>query len=363
VPVQNTSASQNPATDAVSSAPSLAELQTTFEQIYEQVNPSVVNIQVVIGGSSQFGFNGEQGGLGSGFVWDQQGYIVTNNHVVEDADQISVTFSDGSIVDAELVGTDRYSDLAVIKVDAPASSLHPVVMADSNQIKVGQLAIAIGNPFGLQGTMTQGIISGLSRSLAIDLNNALSQQGARYSIPDIIQTDASINPGNSGGVLVDAQGQVIGVTSAIATSTQVNSGVGFVIPSAIVQRVVPALIADGQVEHSWMGITGVTLTPDLAQAAGVAEDQQGALVLNLTPGGPADEAGIQAGNQQVSVDGRDLAVGGDVIIAINGQEVKRFEDMVSYLYNQTDPGQVVTLTVLRDGGEQEIQVTLGVLPD
>jgi 2-alkenal reductase len=360
LPAQLANAVQAPAQADSASTVTLSDLQSTFEGIYAEVNPSVVNIQVGAGDLSGLGI---QSGLGSGFVWDNEGHIVTNNHVVADADQISVTFSDGRIVDAELVGTDAYSDLAVIKVDEPAGSLQPVEMADSSQVKVGQIAIAIGNPFGLQGTMTQGIISGLSRSLPVDLNNALSQQGARYSIPDIIQTDASINPGNSGGVLVDDQGAVIGVTSAIATTSMSNSGVGFVIPSGIVNRVVPALIEDGSIEHAYMGITGTTLTPDLVSAADLPEGQQGALVIDVAQNGPADEAGVRGGSQEVSVDGGQVATGGDVITAIDGQPVTRFEDMVSYLYNNTEVGQTITLTVLRDGQEQDIQLTLGALPD
>jgi 2-alkenal reductase len=346
-----------------SSVEGLATLQETFEQIYDQVNPSVVNIQVAESGASGLGFDEALTGLGSGFVWDREGHIVTNAHVVEGASEISVTFSDGSIVDAELVGTDTYSDLAVIRVDVDAGRLQPVELADSSQVRVGQIAIAIGNPFGLQGTMTQGIISGLSRSLSVDLDNPFSQGAGRYSIPDIIQTDASINPGNSGGVLVDDQGRVIGVTSAIATTSQSNSGVGFVIPARIVSRFVPDLIENGEVEHAWMGISGRTLTPDLAEAAGLPEDQQGVMVLAVTPESPAERAGLRGGEQEASVESQSLPAGGDVITAIDGQQVQRFEDMVSYLYNQTDPGQTVSLTVLRQGEQQTVELTLGVLPD
>jgi 2-alkenal reductase len=229
-------------------------------------------------------------------------------------------------------------------------------------VKVGQIAIAIGNPFGLQGTMTQGIISGLSRSLSVALENPLDQQGGNYSIPDIIQTDAPINPGNSGGALVDIEGRLIGVPSAIATTTQSNSGVGFAIPANIVKKFVPELIETGQVRHSWMGISGTTLTPDLSEAAGLSSGQQGVLVMAVTPSSPAQEAGLQAGGQQVTVAGSPATVGGDVILAIDGQTVERFEALISYLYNNTEPGQAVTLTVLRDGQEQNLQIELGVLP-
>jgi 2-alkenal reductase len=361
-PVRAAAAVQDVAPQVGASITNTSDLQTTFEQIYENVNPSVVNIQVIETGTTQFGVQGTQSGLGSGFVWDQQGHIVTNAHVVDGADQIGVTFADGTMVSAKLVGADPYSDLAVIKVDVPAERLHPVELADSTLVKVGQIAIAIGNPFGLQGTMTQGIISGLSRSLPVDTQTSFSQQGGRYSIPDIIQTDASINPGNSGGVLVDEQGKVIGVTSAIASSTQSNSGVGFVIPSAIVKKNVPTLIQAGKVQHTWMGVMGTSLTPDLVEAANLPKDQQGAFVLSVTPGSPAEKAGLRGGRQEVTVGGEQVNLGGDVIIAVDGHTVKRFEDIVSYLYNNTDPGQTITLTVLRQGKQMELQLTLGVLP-
>ena len=360
--IQTVAATQGVAQVAGQTFENLAVLQDTFEQIYESVNPSVVNIQVVVRNSDGFGNQSEGTGLGSGFVWDQEGHIVTNAHVVEGASEISVTFSDGSTVDADLVGSDAYSDLAVIQVDASNVQLQQVELSDSSQVKVGQIAIAIGNPFGLQGTMTQGIISGLSRSLSVALENPLNQQGGSYSIPDIIQTDAPINPGNSGGVLVDIDGRLIGVTSAIATTTQSNSGVGFAIPANIVKKFVTELIETGQVKHSWMGITGTTLTPDLSDAANLPEGQQGVLVIAVTPDGPAQKARIQSGSRQIEVRGSTVMVGGDVIIAIDGQTVERFEELISYLYNHTEPGQTVTLTVLRDGKEQTLRLDLEVLP-
>ena len=340
---------------------SLVDLQDTFEQIYREVNPSVVNIQVAAGASAESA--GLQTGLGSGFVWDQAGHIVTNNHVIEGANQIRVTFADGSVFDADLVGSDPYSDLAVIQVDAPADRLHPIELADSSLVRVGQLAIAIGNPFGLQGTMTQGIVSGLSRSLTVDQDGSSGGLTGRYSIPDIIQTDASINPGNSGGVLVDDQARLLGVTSAIATTTQANSGVGFVIPASIVQKVVPSLIETGSFEHSWMGIVGRAVTPDLAEAMNLPEDQNGILVLGVTPRGPAANAGISAGTREASINGEPVNLGGDVITAIDGKAVKRFEDMVSYLFNKTAVGQTVELTILRAGNEETVELILGARPD
>jgi serine protease Do len=370
-PVQQVAAPVSPSANAALSA-----FQDTFEQIYANVDPSVVNIQVIQSGSASssfqqvqpgnpFGSPPSQGGgevLGSGFVWDSQGHIVTNNHVIAGAQSITVTFSDGTTVSAKVVGTDPNSDLAVLQVNAPASELHPVQMGNSNQVKVGQIAIAIGNPYGLSGTMTEGIISGLSRSLPVGLNNLQQQTGPTYAIPDIIQTDAAINPGNSGGVLLDVQGQVIGVTAAIQSPVDANSGIGFVIPSSIVEKVVPQLIQTGHYNHPWIGISGTSLTYDLAKAMNLNPDQKGALVVSVAPNSPAQKAGLQGGSNQTTVSGQPVLLGGDVIVAINGQSVNSFEDLSSYLINNTQAGQTVTLTILRQGQQQTVQLTLGVLP-
>ncbi len=348
----------------------LSALQSSFEAIYNKVNPSVVNIQVVEQSSGTsfggFGFNNPQNAvpqqaLGSGFVWDTAGHIVTNNHVVSGATSITVTFSDGTVATAKLVGADPNSDLAVIQVNVPASKLVPVQLADSTKAQVGQIVIAIGNPFGLQGTMTQGIISGLSRSLPVGLDNQTAQQGPTYSIPDIIQTDASINPGNSGGVLVDEQGNLVGVTAAIESQSGSSSGIGFVIPSSIVAKVVPSLISTGTYNHPSLGISGASLTPDIAQAMKLSQNQQGDLVVDVTPGGPADKAGLIGSSQSVDINGQQTPVGGDIITAINGQSIKNSDELSSYLFDNTQAGQTVTLTILRNGHEQQVKVTLGVL--
>lgn len=358
---------------SLSSVPQLgtvSDFEGTLENVYAQVNPSVVAIDVVesstttvpnhptIPGFPQSGV--PQQASGSGFVWDTQGHIVTNNHVVDGASKVSVTFWDGTIVPATVVGTDANSDLAVIKVDVPASQLHPVQMADSTQVKVGQLAIAIGNPFDEQNTMTTGIISALGRSLPVNDGTA---QGPSYQIPDVIQTDAPINPGNSGGVLLNAQGQVVGVTSAIESPVRASSGIGFAIPSAIVQKVVPSLVSSGHYNSPYLGISGTTLTPDLAKAMGLKSDQRGALVVSVTPNGPAEKAGVHGGAQQSNVNGSQTPVGGDVITAIDGQTVKSFDDVIAYLARSTQVGQTVTLTILRGGQQQNIQVALGVRPN
>ncbi len=375
VPVAQSNSAAPSAPIASSSNPvagSVTDMEQTLEQIYAQVNPSVVAIQVTesaSAGSSFFG-NLPQGhpqiqpqpqaqALGSGFVWDKAGDIVTNNHVVDGATSISVQFPDGTIVPATIVGQDPDSDLAVIKVNLPADQLQPVTLGDSTQVKVGQLSVAIGNPFGNENTMTVGFISALARSLPVD--NA-SASGISYTIPDVIQTDTAINPGNSGGVLTDDQGHVIGVTSAIDSPVRASSGVGFVIPSAIVQKVVPSLITTGHYDHTFIGISGTSLIPDLATAMGLNSTQRGVLVGSVTSGSPAAQAGLQGSTKQVTISGQPAQVGGDVITAIDDQPVKTFEDLVAYLARSTSVGQSVTLTLLRNGQSQTVKLTLAARP-
>jgi 2-alkenal reductase len=368
-------------------ATSLSAYENALEGIYAQVNPGVVSIRVVqsstVNPANQssspfskipglpnlFGSpnqnNNQQAApqvseaLGSGFIWSQDGYIVTNNHVVEGATKIEVKFADGTTVPATLVGTDPDSDLAVIKVDNPGFTLTPVTIGDSTSVKVGQVAVAIGNPFGLENTMTVGIVSALGRSLPSTQGSA---NGGTYSIPDIIQTDASINPGNSGGPLVNDQGALIGVNSAIESSVNSNSGVGFAIPAAIVNQVVPALIKNGKYEHSYLGISGLSLTPDLAKAMNLSATQRGALVENVEASSPAGKAGLLGSSQQATIDSQSVNVGGDLITAIDGSPIKTIEDVIAYLADHTNVGQKVTLTILRSGKEQSVDVTLQARP-
>lgn len=365
--------------DAIASA---AALEDAVTGIYEAVNPSVVHIQVTqeLDGSLLQGIPGlpelpfelpspqtpdnqnpdtpqYSQGLGSGFVWDKQGHIVTNNHVVEGASKIQIIFVDGATYRGEIVGADPDSDLAVVKIDAPAAQLQPVRLADSDNVRVGQLAIAIGNPFGLENTMTVGFVSALGRTLPVG-----EGMGGGYSIPDIIQTDAAINPGNSGGVLVDRTGQVIGVTAAIESPVRANAGIGFVIPAAIVRNVVPELIRDGQFDHAWLGIRGAGLTPDLAEGMDLKASQRGALVIDVTPNSPADKAGLRGSDQAIEIDGQEARVGGDVITAIDGQPITDIEDVISYLSRSTEVGQKISATVLRDGKEIEVEITLAARP-
>jgi serine protease Do len=283
--------------------------------------------------------------------------------VVANASTIEVTFADGASVPAELVGTDPDSDLAVIKVDPKGLTLQPITVADSTGAKVGQFAVAIGNPFGLEGTMTFGIISALGRSIpANGGNDGMFGGGQTYTIPDIIQTDAPVNPGNSGGVLLDLEGQLIGVPTAIESSSGVSAGIGFAVPSAIVAQVVPELIKDGSFEHPYIGISGGTLNPDLAEAMNLPATQRGALVASVTEGGPAAKAGLQGSEDTVQINGRDVQVGGDIIIGIDGQPVTRFDDLVTYLARSGSVGKTVELRIIRNGKEQKVNLTLGQRP-
>jgi 2-alkenal reductase len=314
---------------------SLLAQQQAFIDVYEAANPAVVNINV-------------GNGQGSGFVYNEDGYIVTNNHVVEGARRIVVTLSDDTQLPARLIGTDPDSDLAVIKVDAGLGELTTVPLADSEALKVGQIVIAIGNPFGLENSMTTGIVSGLGRLLP----SAEAPNGSSYNIPDIIQTDAAINPGNSGGPLLDLFGNVIGVNSAIASPVRGSSGVGYAIPANIVDVVVPQLIQSGQVAHPWLGIAGGSLTADIAEALGLDRDQRGVLVNSVTANGPAAIAGLRGSTGQ----------GGDIIMGIEDLTVEEFDDLLGYIVQHTQVGQTVTLRIMRDGRSQNVPLTLQARP-
>lgn len=349
---------------------SLDEDQAALASLYEQLSPSVVNIAVESTAvSSEMpdipGFELPEGlpevpqsGEGSGFIYDNEGHIVTNNHVVEGATRVIVNFSNGFWAEAEVVATDPQADLAVIRVTPPANmEWIPLALADDDAIKVGHTVIAMGNPFGLENTMTTGIVSALGRSFPV---GSFGQN--RYSLPDVIQTDAAINPGNSGGPLINLAGQVAGVNFAIESTAGSNSGVGFAIPVSIVKRVVPELIGDGQFDYAYLGLQGSTIAADLADALDLPVNELGVYVASVVPGGPAEEAGLQGGDETVTVNGAELQKGGDVVIAIDDQPVRRFEDLVSFLVTKAAPGQVVTLTVVRDGSEQTFEVELGARP-
>ncbi len=338
----------------INTSSSVITQQDALINLYERVAPGVVTIRVLT----------DQGdGLGSGFVIDKEGHVVTNYHVVEGVTDLEVDFQSGYKVRGEVVATDIDSDLAVLKVDAPADRLYPLVFGDSDQVKVGQTVIAIGNPFGLNGSMTVGIVSSIGRTLE---SFRQSSSGAYFTAGGIIQTDAAINPGNSGGPLLNLQGEVIGVNRAIETSNftatgePTNSGIGFAISSNIIQRVVPHLIADGKYDYPYLGISS---TEDIsllqAEALGLPQTT-GVYVHVVTPGSPADIAGLRGGTQSTSIAG--LSAGGDLLIAIDGQELQTFSDMLNYLFANKSPGDKVTFTVLRGDKTIEVELTLDKRP-
>ncbi|HEY1014238.1 MAG TPA: trypsin-like peptidase domain-containing protein [Herpetosiphonaceae bacterium] len=332
--------------------------------LYKRVGPAVVSIDVAGGGAEpgqQVDPSELQQSQGSGFLVDADGHIVTNNHVVEGADFITVTFANGKTVTAELRGTDEDSDLAVIKIPAEdAAGVEPIALADSNQVQVGQDVVAIGNPFGLENTMTRGIVSALGRTLpGRQLND-----GSRFSIARIIQTDAAINPGNSGGPLLDSRGRLIGVNTAIRTSgaSQLPSfeGVGFAVPSNTVAAVVPDLIATGKHTYAYLGVRMLTVTPLLAEEFDLPA-QQGVLVTQVAAGSAAAQAGIKAGADERPFAGETLAVDGDIITAFDGQPIRKDVDLLA-LIADSKVGQQVTMTVRRGGETLELPVTLGARP-
>ena len=311
--------------------------------LYERVSPSVVNIAV----STGFG-----GGTGSGFVLDTDGHIVTNNHVIEGAEQILVRFADDTLVEADLVGADADSDLAVIRVDVPMNLLREVRLGDSSTLRVGQRAIAVGNPFGFEQTMTTGIISALGRVV---------RQESGFSLPQLVQTDAAINPGNSGGPLLNARGEVIGVNTLIFSSSGSSSGVGFAVPVNTVKRVVPSLIATGRYDDPWLGISGISITPAVAEVLDLPVEQ-GILLQGVVSEGPADRAGLRGNDQQVEIDGRLVPTGGDIIVAIDGVELGDMDDLIVYLA-ETTVGQTVNLDIIREGEKLSVDLVLAERPE
>lgn len=296
-----------------------------------------------------------QRGEGSGFVWDKDGHIVTNNHVIDGAERVIVLFADRTEIEARVIGTDPDSDLAVLELEEPKNDAVPVVLGDSDGLKVGQMAVAIGAPFGQDFTMTTGIISALSRTIR--------SSNSTFSIPQVIQTDAPINPGNSGGPLLDRHGNVIGVNTQIISRSGVSSGIGFSVPVDTAKQVVPALITDGRYEYSWLGITGSTFRSEMAEEMGLPRNTGGAIVIQVSSDSPADLAGLRGSARTFNLDGVDLPSGGDVIVEIEGVAVKTMDDLIAYLVSKTRPGEKITLGILRDGeGKQTLEVSLGKRP-
>jgi len=310
--------------------------QDSLSQLFQDTDQSVVSIAAF----------GSENAQGSGFIYDKEGHIVTNQHVVEDASRVEVSFIDGTTRNARIIGTDPYTDLAVLKVSK--KDLEPLELGDSSNVKVGQKAIAIGNPFGLRGSMTTGIISQKGRNLRT--------QGG-FSTPNVLQTDAAINPGNSGGPLMNVQGKVVGVNTAIESNTGVFSGIGFAIPSNTVERVIPELIKDGDYSHPWIGVSGTDVNDDIAEEMNL-ENSTGFLVMEVVSGGPAEQAGLRAGDRNATIDGSEITVGGDVIVAINDKEMRGISDVLLFLAKDAEVGETVELTVIRDGETVKIPLTL-----
>jgi S1-C subfamily serine protease len=290
-----------------------------------------------------------QEGTGSGFVIDKAGHIVTNNHVVENADTVIVTLSDETSVEAEIIGTDPGNDVAVLRIDVPPDRLQPVELGTSGDLRVGQRAIAIGNPFGLDRTLTTGVISSLGRPLEVEESR---------TIYDVIQTDAAINPGNSGGPLLDSAGKVIGMNTAIYSPTGSSVGLGFAVPVDTLRRVVDSIIAKGYYPHPSLGIRGYDVTPELAEILELPV-KRGIMIFEVVRGGAAARAGIRGGDRRVRVGRYTLLIGGDIVIAIDGNSVQEMGDLTKYLETRTQVGQLVDVTVVRDGSEQTIQVQVG----
>jgi S1-C subfamily serine protease len=355
-PVPTVLPTPTPASPQVTLAPYEAAanaLEGQIEAVYEQAAPAVVNITTRSYAYDFFSRPIPQEGSGSGFIYDMEGHIVTNYHVVENAEELSVALANGEVYPAKIVGVDPSNDLAVVRIDAenlPA----PIALGDSDQLRVGQFVVAIGNPFGQEGTLTAGVISALGR--------IIQSQDGRF-IGEAIQTDAAINPGNSGGPLLDLKQRVIGVNSQIISPNRASAGIGFAVPANTVRHVVPQLISQGRYPHPWLGIQSLSLTPDRAQAfrqAGMdVPVDEGVLVIETVPGGPADQGGIRGGDRVVQIGNVLIPLGGDIITAIDGEPINDIQELNVYLETETQVGDIVDVTIIRDGNEQTVhQVTL-----
>ena len=319
-------------------------------QLFEKSEAGVVKISV------QRGLDGPRDtpGMGSGFVYDNLGHIITNAHVVESASKATVTFLDGTQYDAEVVGKDKFTDIAVIKVSEKPRLLHPLQMGDSSKLHVGEPVAAIGNPFGLSGSMTSGIVSQIGR--------LLPTQDSGVSIPDVIQTDAAINPGNSGGPLLNMKGEVIGINTAIQSISGEFSGIGFAVPSNTALKIVPSLIEDGEYRHPWIGISGRDIDPDLARVLEL-KDAKGFLVITVVDGSPADKAGLKGMSGTQIIDGKEYPADGDIIISVDDKEVRKISDILVHLQREKSVGDEMSLGILRDGEFMHISLELVERPD
>jgi len=320
----------------------------TLVELFEKSEESVVKIKVERIGSA------DTGGLGSGFVYDNLGHIITNAHVVDGASKATVTFLDGSQYSAEIIGEDKFTDIAVIKVSEKPRLLHPLQIGDSSLLQVGEQVAAIGNPFGLSGSMTSGIVSQIGRLIAA--------QDSGFSIPDVIQTDAAINPGNSGGPLLNMRGQVIGINTAIQSISGEFIGIGFAVPSNTVSKIVPTLIEEGKYPHPWIGISGKDIDPDLARVLDLKQ-AKGFLVITVVDGSPADKAGLKGMSQTQIIDGEEYPADGDIIIWVDDKEVRKISDILIHLQREKSVGDEMVLGILRDGDFMHLTLKLVERPD
>ena len=338
----------------------MAAHDAVMSELYDGAVPSVVGLRVlktiVVGGNMPPGMPNDffSRAAGSGFVWDAEGHIVTNRHVVVEAERIVVMFSDGVQTDAELVGDDPDSDLAVIKIMDDSMRPPPIALGDSDGIRPGQLAVAIGDPFSRGFSMTSGIVSAVGRTI--------SPTDSNFSVPRVVQHDAATNPGNSGGPLLNHDGEVIGINTQIISETGAFSGVGLAVPVNLAKLVVPALIADGHYEYPYIGIRGATVRPDIAIAMDLPAETRGALVIAVGSDTAASRGGLRASDRLTVINGAEVPVGGDIIIAIDGTTIRGMDDVIAYVVERTQPGDTVDFTVLRDGAEVAVTITMGKRP-
>ena len=338
----------------------VAAHDAVMSDLYDAAVPSIVGLRVlktiIVGGNVPPGVPNDffSRAAGSGFVWDDEGHIVTNRHVVIEAERIIVMFSDGVQADAELVGHDPDSDLAVIKIIDDAVRPPPIAVGDSDEIRPGQLAVAIGDPFSRGFSMTSGIISAVGRTI--------NPTDSNFSVPRVVQHDAATNPGNSGGPLLNREGEVIGINTQIISETGAFSGVGLAIPINLAKLVVPALIDDGHYEYPYIGIRGATVRPDMAVAMALPAETRGALVIAVGSDTAASRGGLRASDRLTVINGAEAPVGGDIIIAIDGTPIHGMDDVIAYVIEHTQPGDTVEFTVLRDGAEVSVAITMGKRP-
>ena len=322
----------------------------TLVELFEKSESGVVRIDVDNINSFQ-----EAGTtLGSGFVFDDSGHIITNAHVIDGASNITITFLDGSQYHAQMVGSDKFTDIAVIKVAEKPRYLHPLQIGDSSTLKVGEQVAAIGNPFGLSGSMTSGIVSQIGR--------LLPSQDTGFSIPNVIQTDAAINPGNSGGPLLNMNGQVMGINTAIQSGTGQSAGIGFAVPSNTISKVVPVLIEEGKYSHPWIGISGQDVYPELAKVRDL-DQTKGFLIVTVVPGSPAEIAGLKGVSEMKMIGDKEYPADGDIIVSVDGKEVRKISDILIHLQEKKSVGDEMILSVLRDGEVMHIILVLIERPD